>query len=94
MFYNRVQRSGVGMSRPAGNRQVADRAAMAAAVRESFPVATSVADIFKEFFGDGVRLTYAAENGVKVGKPDTDVGFPVSQIITNPVVLTSRGNKC
>jgi hypothetical protein len=39
-----------------------------ARVRAAFPVCTAVADQFREVFGDGVKLSYAEENGQKIGR--------------------------
>jgi hypothetical protein len=63
------------------SRQAESRKRIAEEFRQACPVVTAVADKFREAFGPDVRLTFAAENGVEVGKRDTDVGFPLSAMV-------------
>ena len=37
-------------------------------VRQNFPTVVSFADGFREVFGDGVKLVWAMENGMEIGK--------------------------
>lgn len=41
-------------------------------VRKNFPECCSVADEFRKAFGNGVRLIYAKENGMEIGKLSAD----------------------
>ncbi|MDC8446442.1 MAG: hypothetical protein LV471_11020 [Nitrosomonas sp.] len=41
-------------------------------VRKNFPECCSVADEFRKVFGNGVRLIYAKENGMEIGKLSAD----------------------
>lgn len=36
--------------------------------RAEFPLSAQSADLFRELFGDGVRLIYAEENGKTIGR--------------------------
>jgi hypothetical protein len=37
-------------------------------VRVLFPVCCEFADLVRDEFGDGVKMVYAEENGIKIGK--------------------------
>lgn len=36
--------------------------------RAEFPLSAESADLFRDLFGDGVRLVYAEENGKTIGR--------------------------
>lgn len=48
--------------------------------RENMPTVAGVVDQFRAMFGDGVRVTYAQENGIEIGKKPVDVGVVVPTI--------------
>ncbi len=50
------------------------RAQRAAENRRNFPECMAVADAFRDIFGPGVTLLYAAENGKKIGKMAPEIG--------------------
>ena len=43
--------------------------------REAMPICTAFIDDMKEAFGEGIKVKYASENGIVLGKM-TVVGFP------------------
>lgn len=45
--------------------------------RAGFPKCAAAADAFRDAFGPGISLTYAEENGHKVGRPADDSRFTV-----------------
>ena len=46
-------------------------------IRAAFPQSVAVADAFREAFGPGVKLVYAAENGYTIGRPLDESRFRV-----------------
>jgi hypothetical protein len=63
--------------------------------RAAFPTCTAVADEFRAVFGEGVRLTYAEENGNRAGRALDESRFTViageSLIIAKPKKEGDRG---
>lgn len=40
--------------------------------REAMPTIAGVVDLFMKHFGDGIKITYAKENGVEIGRKPED----------------------
>ena len=52
--------------------------------REAMPTIASVKDKFREVFGDSVRVTYASENGIELGRKQACEGVTVPTPVAPP----------
>jgi hypothetical protein len=59
-------------------------------VRENLPWCAGVGAAMSDVFGEGVRITYAKENGYEFGRP-CDIGVRLSETVIGPMRPVSRG---
>jgi hypothetical protein len=48
--------------------------------RRRMPKVTAIVDMFRAEFGPGVTVTYAEENGIRLGTPDTEPGISLATV--------------
>lgn len=57
--------------------------------RNAMPEIARVVDDFRAVFGD-VKVTYAKEGGKELGKPDAEVGIPISEMVIGPAYVAKH----